>query len=318
LDAFSKNMRKLATCLLLPLASALFAQQPRIIKVWPGMAPGSETWTFTERVTEGPGGGKTYSNVVEPTLTAYLPDPAKATGPAVILCPGGGMRMLNFLDAEPAVKYLNAKGIAAFILKYRVVPSAASAPGPPAGAATPAGPRPSQPMAQRNELTLKEILTRNGNANPAPDNEEQRKVIAMAIADGQESIRLLRRNAAEYHIDPKRIGILGYSAGGGVAIGAALAEPGDGYPDFVATVFGPALTDVSVPKHAAPMFIAVMDSHFNVTNGCAAVFALWKEAGRPVEMHVYDHANGPGSGMPVESWLDRLYDWLSARKIVTN
>jgi hypothetical protein len=305
-------MRKLAICLLLPLAGALFAQQPGVIKVWPGKAPGSENWTFTEKVTEGPGGGKSYSNVVEPTLTAYLPDPAKATGPAVILCPGGGMRMLNFPDADPAVKYLNSKGIAAFILKYRVVPSTA-----PAAGAPPAGPRPS-PMAQRNELTLKEILSRSGNANPAPGDEEQRKIINMAIADGQQAIRLLRRNAAEYHIDPKRIGILGYSAGGGVAIGTALAEPGDGYPDFVATIFGPALTDVAVPKHAAPMFIAVMDSHFNVTNGCTALFALWKEAARPVEMHVYDHANGPGSGMPVVSWTDRLYDWLRARQVVTN
>jgi hypothetical protein len=111
------------------------------------------------------------------------------------------MRMLNFPDADPAVKYLNSKGIAAFILKYRVVPSTA-----PAAGAPPAGPRPS-PMAQRNELTLKEILSRSGNANPAPGDEEQRKIINMAIADGQQAIRLLRRNAAEYHIDPKRIGI---------------------------------------------------------------------------------------------------------------
>jgi dienelactone hydrolase len=169
-----------------------------------------------------------------------------------------------------------------------------------------------------NELSFKEILNRRGNANPAPDNQEHLKVIAMAISDGQQAIRILRRDAVKYHIDPKRIGILGFSAGGGVAIGTAVTESSDGYPDFVATIYGPSLVDVSVPRPGTPLFIAVMDGHFNVTNGCAALFALWKEAGRPVEIHVYDHAYGPASGMPVASWTDRLYDWLRARKLVSD
>jgi hypothetical protein len=92
----------------------------------------------------------------------------------------------------------------------------------------------------------------------------------------------------------------------------------DGHPDFVATIYGPSLVDVSVPKLGAPLFIAVMDGHFNVTNGCMALFTLWKEAGRPAEIHVYDHAYGPASGMPVASWTDRLFDWLRARKIATD
>lgn len=279
--------------------------QPKpAISIWPGKAPGSEDWTFSERVAEGPGGSKIYSNVVNPTLTVYLPDPAKTNGTAVILCPGGAMRMLGFAETERAAEWLNAKGIAAFILKYRVVPDTPSA-------------GPSRPGFQGmgNELSFKEILNRHGNANPAPDDPMQLKVIAMAISDGQQAIRVLRRDAARYHIDPKRIGILGFSAGGGVAVGTAVTESSDAYPDFVATIYGPSLVDVSVPKLGAPLFIAVMDGHFNVTNGCMALFTLWKEAGRPVEIHVYDHAYGPASGMPVASWTDRLYDWLRARKL---
>jgi dienelactone hydrolase len=138
----------------------------------------------------------------------------------------------------------------------------------------------------------------------------------MAIADGQQAIRVLRRDSARYAIDPKRIGILGFSAGGGVAVGTAVTESSDAYPDFVATVYGPSLVDVTVPQQGAPLFIAVMDGHFNVTNGCAALFTLWKEAGRPVEFHVYDHGYGPASGMPVTTWTDRLHDWLLARKIL--
>jgi hypothetical protein len=288
--------------------------QPRpTISIWPGKAPGSEDWTFSERITEGPGGSKIYSNVVNPTLTVYLPSSTKANGAAVILCPGGAMRMLGFAETERAAEWLNSKGIAAFILKYRVVPDPPSA----AGVERPVGSFRSgfQGMVG-NELSFKEILNRRGNANPAPDDPMQLKIIAMAISDGQQAIRILRRDAGQYHIDPKRVGILGFSAGGGVAVGTAVTESSDGYPDFVASIYGPSLVDVSVPKLGAPLFIAVMDGHFNVTNGCMALFTLWKEARRPVEIHVYDHANGPASGMPVASWIDRFYDWLCARKLV--
>ncbi|MEJ2112014.1 MAG: alpha/beta hydrolase fold domain-containing protein [Acidobacteriota bacterium] len=303
-----------------PSSAGSSESQPKTeIPIWPGKAPGSEDWTFSERVMEGPGGSKTYSNVVNPTLSLYLPGAAKSNGVAIILCPGGAMRMLGFAEPERTAEWLNSKGIAAFILKYRVVPDTP----PDAGSARSSGPPKSKVpgkkmiMGMGNELSFREILNRNGNANPAPDNQEHLKVIRMAIADGQQAIRVLRRDSAKYNIDPKRIGILGFSAGGGVAIGTAVTESEDAYPDFVATIYGPSLVDVNVPQEGAPLFIAVMDGHFNVTNGCAVLFALWKEAGRPVEMHVYDHAYGPPSGMPVSTWTDRLYDWLLARKLVT-
>jgi predicted esterase len=291
----------------------LAAPKP-VVSIWPGKAPGSEDWTFNEKVIEGPGGSKTYSNIVTPTLTVYPPDPTKANGAGIILCPGGGMRMLGFAETERAAEWLNAKGIAAFILKYRVVPDTL----PSTGNTRTIGPSRPGFQGMGNELSFREILNRHGNANPAPDNQEHSKIIAMAISDGQQAIRILRRDAAKYRIDPKRIGILGFSAGGGVAIGTAVAESSDGYPDFAATIYGPSLVDVSVPKTGAPLFIAVMDGHFNVTNGCAALFTLWKEAGRPVEIHIYDHAYGPASGMPVASWTDRFYDWLRARKFIAD
>jgi hypothetical protein len=318
----------LSPLLMSPMYSQMYGNQPSAagseiqpkptIPVWPGKAPGSEDWNFSETVTEGPGGSKTYSNVVSPTLTVFLPDEAKANGAAIILCPGGAMRMLGFAEPEQTAEWLNSKGIAAFILKYRVVPGNPPAAGSTrsAGPSRTGAPAKKMGMGMGKELSFREILNRNGNANPAPDNQEHLKVIRMAIADGQQAIRVLRRDSARYKIDPKRIGILGFSAGGGVAIGTAVTESSDAYPDFVATVYGPSLVDVSVPEQGAPLFIAVMDGHFNVTNGCTALFALWKEAGRPVEIHVYDHAYGPPSGMPVATWKDRLYDWLLARRFV--
>lgn len=299
-----------------PSANSATPSRPTI-PVWPGTAPGSEDWTHSERVTEGPGGSKVYANVVQPTLTVYLPEKAGANRTAVILCPGGAMRMLGFAEPERTAEWLNSRGIAAFILKYRVVPDAAAGGGRPPGAPRAGIPQRKMPMGMGKELSFREILDRRGNANPAPDDREHLEVIGMAIADGRQAIRLLRRDAARYGIDPKRIGILGFSAGGGVAIGTAVTESPDAYPDFAATIYGPSLVDVTVPPQGAPLFIAVMDGHFSVTNGCAALFTLWKEANRPVELHVYDHGYGPASGMPVATWTDRLYDWLVARKLVT-
>ena len=106
-----------------PSAAGPAVQAESTFPIWPGKAPGSEDWTFSESVMEGPGGSKTYSNVVNPTLTVFLPETDKANGTAIILCPGGAMRMLGFAEPERTAQWLNSKGIAAFILKYRVVPN---------------------------------------------------------------------------------------------------------------------------------------------------------------------------------------------------
>jgi dienelactone hydrolase len=300
---------RLTLFLLLCSANSLFSQQQEF-KIWPVKAPGSENWSFSEAVIRTSGGDMTFSNVVDPTLTAFLADPVRANGVAVIICPGGGMRRLSWKPAQSLAEYLNGKGITAFILKYRFVPDKVSVRDsvPAERAAMPS------PLSQP-ELTLKDLDARRGNANPAPDNEELAKVIAMAIADGQQAIRMVRRNAIEYHVDPKRIGIAGFSAGGAVVVGTAMAEQPDAYPDFLVSLYGPSLVDVSVPKHGAPLFIAVGNNDFNVTNACIALFQAWKAAGKPAEMHIHEQAGG---GLAVESWTDHLYDWLRVKKIVAN
>ena len=161
----------------------------------------------------------------------------------------------------------------------------------------------------------------NANANPAPDNEALAEVLGFAVADAQQALRLVRSNATDWHVNPARVGIMGFSAGGGVAIGTALAEHSDAYPDFLVTLYGPSLMDVHVPEYAPPLFIAVGATHFNVTKGCLALFTAWRAAGKPVEMHVYDQVSaGFGMsqrGLPVDRWTDRLHEWLLARGITT-
>jgi hypothetical protein len=90
-----------------------------VINLWPGVAPGSEQWKQLETAL-GSGEMERIVNVTTPTLTAYLPDPSTATGTAVIIAPGGGFIFLGMKsEGHDVAKWLVARGIAAFVLKYR-------------------------------------------------------------------------------------------------------------------------------------------------------------------------------------------------------
>jgi acetyl esterase/lipase len=296
---------------LLAIVSDALAQVPQEIRLWPGKAPGSESWTLPEATTTSPAGDRTITNVSDPTVTVFLPAAASAAGTAVVVAPGGALRLLGWdNEGVKVAQWLNSQGIAALLLKYRTLQTM---PGNGRGRGAPPG------LAGSATAPRKELEIRNGNANPEPDDPMLREVLHMGIADAQQALRLARRNAAAWRIDPARVGIMGFSAGGGIAVGTALAERSDASPDFLVSLYGPSLQDVNVPAHAPPLFIAVGSSHFNVTNGCLALFAAWKAAGKPAEIHVYDQVSaGFGMtkrGLPVDSWSDRLLEWLVARKL---
>ncbi len=234
------------------------------MRLWPGKAPGSENWSIPESIIDR-GGSRIATNVSDPTLTVYLPDASESTGAAIIVAPGGALQALS-IDSEgtKVAEWLNSKGIAAFVLKYRL---RQQQPGASRIAAPPPGPR-------------EELKIVNGNANPAPGDAVLDEVLQMGIADAQQALRLVRKNAADWHVDPKRVGLMGFSAGGGVSVGAVLADEPGASADFLISVYGPSLQDVHVPVDAPPLFIAVGSNHFNVTNGCLALFAEWKKAGK--------------------------------------
>jgi dienelactone hydrolase len=289
------------------------AQQPLELKLWPDGAPGSEDWSIPESITGADTGNRIVANVSDPTLTVYLPDPALATGTAVVIAPGGALRVLGWdNEGVKVAEWLNGKGIAGFVLKYRTLQQDRNSSARPAG-----GQRPGVGAA----VPRQEIEIVNANANPAPDDAALSEVLEFAVADAQAALSLIRRNAADWNVNPDRVGIMGFSAGGGVAVGTALAEPGDAYPDFLVSLYGPSLQDVFVPEHAPPLFIAVGSMHFNVTSGCLALFEAWKAAAKPAEIHVYDQVSaGFGMtrrGLPVDGWTDRLHEWLIARNLTS-
>lgn len=314
-----------------PLAMALLfgstvisVQAEETINLWPGTAPGTENWTQEETLTESATGDRVYANVSQPTIEVFLPPEGTGNGAAVVIAPGGAMRVLGYDSGGTEIaRWLNSIGVAGFVLKYRTLQQAPAQPanaapagngGPPAGAPPPGFGGPGRVELQVSDMPL-------ANAIPDPDNETLVEVVHMGIADMQQAILMIRENAEAWGIDPSRVGAMGFSAGGGVAVGAAVTENyEDGAPDFLMTLYGPSLVDVHVPEHAPPLFMAVGSEHFNVTNGLVALLTVWKKAGKPVELHVYDGVRGgfdlSERGQPVDGWNERLQDWLVAREII--
>jgi dienelactone hydrolase len=288
-------------------AAPALAQQHRE-RIYPGAAPGSESWKLPETETSN-ARGVTVRNVRDPEILAYLPDPAGANGAAVIYAPGGALRMLAMgAEMQDVISRFNERGIAVIVLKYRTEQSPAGAPGQPTArpsAAAPAGGAPAG-MLRRFEI-------RNANANPAPGDEQLSTVLRLATADAQEALRRVRSHATGWRIDPKRVGMIGSSAGGGVAIGALLAGAPGATPDFIISLYGPSLQDVIVPKDAPPLFLATEADHGPVTDGLVALYSMWKNAGKRAELHIYEV---PNFSMPVSLWSDRAFAWMTEQKLL--
>jgi len=273
---------------------AVPATAQQTMPLYAGVAPGSEGWSRPEITSPMPDGGTLYQNVTSPDLTVYLPPAAKATGAGVILLPGGGLRVLAIgSEATALIARLNKNGVAVLVLRYRTLQMA-----------------PLKPPAGGSKMPAKfpSMVIHHANANPSPDDPALNAVLDDAVADAQRALAIVRDHATQWHLDPHRIGMVGYSAGGGVEIGAYLKRRGEG-PDFLVSFYGPSLMDVSVPADAPPLFMATEANHGPVTQGLIDLFELWKQAGRSAELHIFDVPNGK---MVPPLYLDRLIDWMRA------
>ncbi len=290
------------------VASAMrVSGQQMVIPVWPGVAPGSESWTQKE-VEYLNGKQKMVRNVVAPTLTAYLPERAKATGTAVVICPGGGFHFLSW-DSEgiEVAKWLQARGVAAFVLKYRLLNTGAT-----------------EGEFQRHLGFLfgRKSTTPDGKEIvPTPQEETERKAIPdLAAADGRQAIRVVRQRASEWGIAPDRIGILGFSAGGAVTMGVVMDPTADSHPNFAAPIYGGSTGNAPVPADAPPLFILVANDDVGASVGSARLYSEWKTAGKSAELHIYSkggHGFGMNKrGLPVDSWIERFGDWLDVQGLL--
>jgi acetyl esterase/lipase len=134
----------------------------------------------------------------------------------------------------------------------------------------------------------------------------------LAGADGQQAVRLLRQRAAEFHVAPNRIGIIGFSAGGAVVL-STVYGPADGRPDFAAPIYAAGANSNPPPEGAPPLFIAVAADDTTVGfQGSIDLFGAWRKAGLPAELHVFQTgAHGFGKkGGGADHYLDRVEEWL--------
>jgi len=274
------------------------SEAQKVIPLYSGKVPGSENWDWEE--------AEMYSdlwqtqvvyNVSMPTLTAYLPPAHNASGTAVVICPGGAFHALSInSEGIDVAKWLNSKGVAAFVLKYRLVKS-------------------------ETEDPVKELSAKM--AEGKRFNEDNAVLIPLAIEDGLEAIRYLRIHASEFGINPERIGIIGFSAGGTVTVGATYQGRGESRPDFVAPVypFIPSFMQAeSVPENAPPMFVvAASDDQLGLAPHSVGLYNKWLDARKPAELHLYA-SGGHGFGMrtqnlPSDSWIDRFGDWMETQSL---
>jgi acetyl esterase/lipase len=261
--------------------------QPNAIEIGTGPLPGGtnpESWHSQY-------GSKFARNVTVATLTPFLPDPAKASGAAVVVAPGGGFRTLSMEnEGWNVARALAEKGVAAFVLKYRLNQTPADMAG--------------------FEQSMREMFS--GTARPRPDPEKAMAVLAPQIADARAAFALIRKRSAEWHVDPHRIGMVGFSAGAMLTMAITLAGD-EAKPAFIGNIYGP-LTPFTVPADAPPLFIALAADDPFFANGGYGLIDSWKAAKRPVEFHLYEQG-GHGFGMyPKETtstgWFEAFVRWI--------
>jgi len=268
----------------------------------------------TEEVVYGDDGQVSqYRKVNTPSMTVSLPPADKADGSAVLIFPGGALVSLSW-DSEfrQIASWLNERGIAAIGVKYRLRSSF---------------PRMAPPTDTSNKFLRMEgkiydfVDLEKANTSPSvPDPSD--KSTDNAADDALRAMELVLEHAAEWKIDPSRIGWMGFSAGGGVWLAALMKADKAHMPAFLCSVYGPSLVDITVPENAPKLYIAVHADHPNVAAGCMALFMEWKKAGADAEIHVYDEATGGfyGGGRqgaeqkptPEGYWLESYYSWMVA------
>ena len=265
---------------LLSISDLAQENKPQEILLWPNGAPGFENKRDEPQQAQD----WWVRNIHNPSITVYLPPKDKATGAAVVICPGGGHSNLvfNAEGVEPAI-YLNSIGVTAFVLKYR--------------------------------------LAREKNS-PYTIEKHVRE-------DAYRAMRLVRSRAAEWNVDTKRIGMLGFSAGGEVvALVAYSSGDGDlkaidpiervnGRPDFQMLVYpGPLGIPEVVPANSPPTFLLVANDDECCSSPVMKLLQKYREANISIEAHIYakgKHGFNMGNRSTLNSiktWPQRMADWL--------
>jgi acetyl esterase/lipase len=235
-------------------------------------------------------GTDVVTNVTKPSLTVFKPSPELRNGTALVICPGGSFVALDInSEGNDFARYVAARGVTAFVLKYRLAHTREDA------------------VQEFNEMLkdgqkLREMLG---------------KTVPLAVGDGLAAVTYVRQHASEWGVSPDRVGIVGFSAGGAVTAGVAFHYLPESRPAFVAPIYAPALgfKDATVPADAPPMFVAAAtDDELGLAPVSVYLYEKWIAAHKSAELHLYSKG-GHGFAMrkqnlPVDHWIDRFTDWI--------
>ena len=274
----------------LVIFTASLASAQEVIPLYQGTPPGSAAESYPEKEYFSKlWNAEVVSNVTKPSLTVFKPASRQKNGTAVVICPGGGLVAIEINnEGTDVAKYLAAKGVTAFVLKYRVLHTGEDA--------------------TQEFVNMLSDRPRLG--------EMQGQVLPLAIADGLAAVAYIRRHSSEWGIAPDRVGIMGFSAGAVVAEGVGFEYTPESRPAFIAPIYGSAkrFKDTAVPADAPPMFLAAAsDDQFGALDS-TVMYEKWTAAGKSVELHLYAKG-GHGFGMhkqnlPTDHWIDRFAEWL--------
>ncbi|HVU30412.1 MAG TPA: alpha/beta hydrolase [Sphingomicrobium sp.] len=233
-------------------------------------------------------------NVTIATLTPYLPDPGTSNGTAVVVAPGGGFMTLSMENEGSQVAEALAKhGVAAFVLKYRLNQTPADL--------------------SEFERSMAAMFSRAGRpVSPPPTGQDAFSRLKPQLADSSAAFALIRKRAAEWHVDPQRIGMVGFSAGAMLTLATALSDSA-AKPAFIGSIYGPMGT-MDIPADAPPLFDALAADDPIFGNGGFGLIESWRAKKRPVEFHLYEQG-GHGFGMyPKETtstgWFNAFVAWM--------
>jgi endo-1,4-beta-xylanase len=268
---------------LLP-ATVLSANQPKEIPLWPNGAPGSEGKTGPESVRVTENGERVVSNVHQPSITPYIPPKDKATGAAVIIAPGGGHRELwTDHEGHNVARYLSARGVAAFVLKYR--------------------------------------LAREANSTYTVDDHalaDMWRAIRLVRSRAPEwSVNTSRIGVMGFSAGGELAALAGMRFDSGNKEAADAIERESSRPDFQALIYPGSSRRFAPTKDSPPVFIVCgYGDRADISQGMAEVYLKFKQVGVPAELHIYASA-GHGFGLrdnnakAVGKWPARFEEWMA-------
>ena len=280
-----------------------------VIRLWPDGPPTTLEDVGPEVEVRAPVGVANevtiLRNVSEPTLSVYPPTNGKPNGVGVIVCPGGGWRLLAWEhEGTDIVRWLTAHGYTAFLLKYRVL-------------ATPHAQ--ADYDAEMMQLYTTIDLTRRGRTaframGEVVPYETIRAPREAAADDGRRAVEIVRARAGDWGLDAGKVGMIGFSAGAFLVVDVAI-DPRAAPLAFIAPIYGGETLGKPVPADAPPLFTALAQDDQLLYRVVEGLYSDWTDADRSAELHIYRRGqHGFGlikQGAPSDKWIDLFHDWLA-------